>query len=130
MKEQFDFYYMTLPVSMQPGRGAKFSRIESALDFGPKGGDEPIVQTIFPKSEWREILRWGRQMSLGLDGDLNWKAGIDGSDIPVMEELPGQVKGNISIKETLKAFITVPNYSYELGRNDIAATGEGNSECF
>ena len=56
MKDQFDFYYMTLPVSMIPSPGVQFSRIECRLDFAPKGDSEPIVQNIFPKSEWKELL--------------------------------------------------------------------------
>ncbi|MDM8549421.1 hypothetical protein QUF72_05050 [Desulfobacterales bacterium HSG2] len=130
MRDRFDFYYMTLAVSMQPGRDVQFTSIACELDFAPKGSDEPIVQSIFPKSEWREMLRLGRQMSLGLNGNLGWSAGINPSDMPMLENLPGSIRANIENKNEIKAFIAVPNYSFELGKTDIAATGEGNSECF
>ncbi len=128
MRDQFDFYYVTLAVSMKPGPGVQFTSIACELDFAPKGRDEPIVQSIFPKSEWREMLRLGHQISLGLNGNLEWSAGIDPSDM--LENLPGNIKANIENKNEIKAFIAVPNYSFELGKTDIVATGEGNSKCF
>ena len=131
MRDQFDFYYMTLTVSMQPKRGAQFTRVECALDFGPKGKGEPIVQSIFPKSEWKEVLNWGGGMNLALDGNLEWGAEVGMPDLgTIIENLPAQIRANIANKNKLKAFIAVPDYSYKLGRTEIAATGEGNSECF
>lgn len=130
MRDQFDFYYLTLTVSMQPKRGAQFTRVECALDFGPKGKGEPIVQTIFPKSEWKEVLTWGGGMNLALDGNLEWGAEVSMPDGGIIANLPGPVRAKIANKNELKAFIAVPDYSYKLGRTEIAATGEGNSECF
>lgn len=130
MREQFAFYYMTLTVSMQPKRGALFTRVECALSFGPKGADEPIVQAIFPKNEWNEVLSWGGGIKLALNGNLDWGVGVGVPDIAKIANLPGHVKANIANKDELKAFIVVPDYAFTLGRVEIAATGEGNSECF
>jgi hypothetical protein len=132
MRKDFDFYYMTLTVSMQPGRGAQFTRVECELDFGPKGLSEPIVQSIFPKSEWKEVLNWGGGMKMGLNGNLDWDAGVDMKALPkgLLEKLPGQIKTKIVNKNKLKAFIAIPDYAYKLGRSEIAATGEGNSSTF
>lgn len=126
MENRFDFYYMTLTVSMQPAPGAEFSKIECALDYSPKGKDEPIIQTIFPKSEWREMFKLGADINVGLNGNLDWVAGID---IP-LEELSGNLKAKVVNNNDLKAFVAIPKYFFELGRADIAAMGEGNSECF
>lgn len=128
--DRFDFYYMTLSVSMQPGRGVQFTRLECHLDFGPKGESEPIVQRIFPRSEWREILRLGSTFNLALDGNLDWAVEIDASEMIKVGNFPADLKGKIANKNELKAYIAVPDYSYELGKTEIAATGEGNSECF
>ena len=130
MSKRFNFYYMTLSVSMQPGRGTQFTRIECALDFAPKGENEPIVQTIFPKSEWKEILTSGVELNLGLNGNLEWIAGISLPDMVMTEELSGSLKAKVATKNELNAFITITNYSFELGRTEIAAVGEGNSKCF
>ena len=46
MRDQFDFYYFTLTVSLQPRGGAQFTRLTCSLDFGPKGPGEPIVQVM------------------------------------------------------------------------------------
>ena len=130
MREQFDFYYMTLTASLRPKRGAQFSRVECALDFGPKGAGEPIVQTIFPKSEWKEVLNWGGSMNLALNGNLEWAAEVDVPDLSMLADLPQKVKANVANKNELKAFITVPDFSFKLGRAEIVATGKGNAECF
>jgi hypothetical protein len=130
MRDQFNFYYMTLTVSLQPKRGGQFTRVECALDFGPKGPSEPIVQAIFPKSEWRDVLSWGGGMKLALNGNLEWSAGISMPDAIRVENLPGHVRANIANLDELKAYIVVPDYSFKLGRAELAATGEGNSECF
>jgi hypothetical protein len=130
MREASDFYYMTLTVSLQPKRGAQFTLVECALDLGPKGSKEPIVQTLFPKSEWKEVVAIGRRMDLALDGNLDWGAGVDMSDFENLANLPTQIRARIVSKNQLKAFVALPEYSYKLGRTEIAATGEGNSECF
>ena len=129
MKDRFDFYYMTLPVSMHPGRGVQFTRVECHLDFGPKGKNEPVVHSIFPRSEWRELLRLGRKLDLGLDGKLEWTLGSNLSEATA-SEVPADIKGRLVNKSEFKAIIAFPDYSYELGRTEIAATGEGNSECY
>ncbi len=128
--EKFNFYYMTLAVSMQPGRGVQFSRLECHLDFGPKGENEPIIHSIFPNSEWRGILQLGRKINLGLDGKLDWAAEMEGLESIKMPFLNASMKGKLANKNELKAYIAVPDYFYELGRTEIAAVGEGNSECF
>jgi hypothetical protein len=130
MNERFDFYYMTLSVSMQPGRGVQFSRLECHLDFKPKGKDEPIIHSIFPNSEWREVLRLGRGMELGLNGNLQWSANVPGDVLQNLPNLPASIKGQLESKNKMNAYITMPDYSYKLGQTEIAATGEGNSECF
>ena len=130
MRQQFNFYYLTIAVSMLPRRGVQFTRIECSLDFGPKGANEPIVQTIFPNSEWKPLLSWGTGMSLALDGNLNWNAGLSTLDIDILEGLPTEIQARVTNADQLKAFITIPEYSYSLGRTEIAAIGEGNSECF
>ena len=130
MRNQFNYYYMTLTVSMRPERGAQFTRVECELDFGPKGKSEPIVETIFPKSEWREILRLGRSMTLAINGKLEWGMGIDAQSTEVFSNLPGHLRAKVSNNDELKGVIAIPDYTYSLGHSDIAATGEGNSECF
>ncbi len=130
MKNQFDFYYMTMAVSLQPGPGAKFSRLECKIDFGPKGKDEPILQTIFPGSEWKEMLSAGMEFCLGLDGNLNWNAGIDLTSSSISDQSACNIKGKIANKNKMKVFIAIPSYRYQLGKANVSATGEGNSECF
>jgi hypothetical protein len=127
---QFDFYYLTLTVSLQPKHGALFQRLECSLDFGPKGNGEPIVQTIFPTSKWREVLNWGGRMSLGLNADLSWSAGVETPTELAGLDLPANLQANIKNKNEMKSFVVVPEYTFKLGRAEIVATGEGNSRCF
>lgn len=130
MQTQFDFYYMTLHTTLQPARGAQFTRLECSLDFGPKGQGEPIVQTIFPSSSWKPVLNWSGGLNLGLNGNLDWSAGVDTPEQIAGLDLPGAVKANIDNKNALKALVVVPDYHFDLGRSEIAAGGEGDSRCF
>jgi len=130
MRDRFDFYYMTLTVSLRPRRGAQFTRVECALDFGPKGADEPIVQAIFPQSEWKQVLSWGGGMNLALNGNLDWMAQIDVPGAVNLKDLPAHIRAHIADKSELAAFVAVPDFSFKLGRTEIVATGQGNSECF
>lgn len=131
MLDQFDFYYMTLTVRLWPERGTQWRLFECRLDFGPKGANEPIVQNYFPKRAWHEVLKWGGGMHLGLTGNLEWQAGVDMEDLPaaVLEKLPGQVKASMVNRNEMKSFITMPDYSFALGRPEIEAAGAGGSEC-
>ncbi len=130
MQDQFDFYYMTVPVIMRPKRGAQFKVLCCELNFGPKGKDEPIVHTIFPQSKWRTVMNWGGGMSLGLNGNLEWQVGVDATQAAKITELPGDLQANVANKNDLQASIVIPSYNYEVGRFDIAAAGEGSSECY
>lgn len=130
MQKQFDFYYMTLTVSMQSSPDIQFDTMECMLDFGPKGTNEPIIHSIFPVTTWREILSAGIGLSLALNGDLEWSAGVDTTALNAMTNLPGDIKAHVSNKDSLKAYVTIPDYSFNLGKHDIEARGEGDSECF
>jgi hypothetical protein len=130
MQTQFDFYYMTLTVSMHAEGDVQFKRMKCRLQFGPQGSDEPIIHAIFPTNKWRDILKGGVGISLALNGDLDWSAGVDLTALASSMNLPGNVKANIDNKNSLKAFITIPDYSFNLGQNEIIANGEGGPECF
>jgi hypothetical protein len=127
-----DFYYMTLSVDLIPKPGAKFWRLVCEIDFGPKGSAEPIVRTIFPNQKWREVLNYGVGMDLGLDGNLEWNAGIDDDSqiAEVFKFLTPDLKANVLSKNNFKGFITLPAYKYTLGQSEITAAGEGNSICY
>ena len=131
MGDQFNYYTLALAVSMQPGRGVQFSRLECHLEFGPKGEQEPIVHTISPTSEWHDVLSWGGGMQLALDGDLKWQ--LQMPHLPegvTVESLPDFVEAGLSTENQMNSFVAVPDFSFNLGRAEIAATGEGNSLCF
>jgi hypothetical protein len=127
MRDQFDFYYMTLTLSLQVRGDVQFRRVIAWLGFGPKGPGEPIVQTLFPQSLWKPVLSWGGGLKLGLDANLNWSVAVpDGFDL---QGVPAELQGKVGNENALKALIAMPDFSYELGRAEIAAAGEGNSEC-
>ena len=128
MRDRFSFYYLSLTVNLFAQGGVQFSRLRCALDFGPKDIREPIVQSLFPTSEWKEVLNWGGGMKLALNGNLEWGAEVAVPD-ELIQSLPATLRTNIDNKNQLNAFIAVPDYSFQLGRVEIAATGEGNSEC-
>jgi hypothetical protein len=131
MSAQYNYYTLALAVSMQPGRGVQFSRLECRLEFGPKGEQEPIVHTISPTSEWHDVLSWGGGMRLSLDGDLKWR--LQTSHLPegvTIENLPDFVEAGLGTENQMNSYIAVKDFSFNMGRAEIAATGEGNSMCF
>lgn len=130
MQTSHNFYYMTITVDMRPASGAVFKALTCELDFGPKGAAEPIVQTIFPSTKWRDVMQWGGGMNLGLDGNLEWEVGVDASQVANVTGLPADLKAGVANKNDMKSFIVLPDFSYDLGRFDIAAAGEGNSTCY
>ncbi len=130
MRDTYDFYYMTLTVDLRPKPCTKFWRLCCQLDFGPKGEQEPIVETIFPQSKWQPVMNWGVGMNLGLNENLDWSVGVDASKVAEIAQLPGDLKANVASKNSLKALIVLPDYAYEAGRFEIIALGAGNSTCF
>jgi hypothetical protein len=131
MKKRFHFYYMTLSVSLQATGGVQFSELSSALDLGPKGKKQPIVASIFPTSEWKDVIGFGGGMKIGLDGSLAFKAGVDLT--PAMKTalaaLAPEAQAKIGSENQMKAFIEMPDFSYKSGRSEIVATGPGDSRC-
>jgi len=76
MREQFDFYYMTLSVALIPKPGVRFWRLTCELEFEVPDDKGLIVQTIFPTDKWRSVLNFGVGMDAGLNGNLDWSAGL------------------------------------------------------
>jgi len=130
MRSEYNFYYMTVTVNMRPQPGTQFKMLCCQLNLGPKGPDEPIVQSIFPQNQWRTVMNWGGGLNLGLNGNLEWEMGVDASKAAEITKLPGALQAHVGNKNEMKSFIVVPDYNYEVGRFDIAAYGEGTSECY
>jgi len=128
MQQQYNFYYLTLKVGLRPKPSVQFWRLICELDFGPKGEQEPILQSVFPNEMWRSVLNAGVGMDIGLNGNLEWTAGVDTSALTaVLEQVPGQIQGEITNKNDFNAFVTMPAYKYEFGLFEILTTGVGST---
>ncbi len=127
MENTFDFYYMTLNVSLHPKRGAQFQTVECRLEFGPD--EMPIVQTIFPQPRWRTVLEWGGGLTLGLDGNLEWQAGLPGDAISELTGISGIPSAQLKTTNEMNSRIVVADYAFRTGRAEISATGEGNARA-
>jgi len=131
MQTQYDFYYMTLTVGLRAQPGAQFRRLTCQLDFHPKGNNEPIIQSIFPNHKWRTIMNFGVGIDVGLNGNLEWSAGVDSAWLGELTNLlPGELKTNATNKNELKAFLVLPEYKYELSHAEVTAIGDGSSTCY
>ena len=125
-----NFYYLTMVISMVPGDAVKFDQIKCELEFKKSGPDAAIIHSMFPAPEWKEILKWGGRLDLGLDANMSWNmaAGLDTPEqLKKFAQLPAELKAKVTNKNKYKGFIVIPAFSYSLGRADIAATGLGNT---
>lgn len=129
MNTQFDFYYMSLAVSLFPKRSNLFKIIECRLNFRGIDAKSPIVQSIFPQSRWKTVLEWGGNLSLGLNANLDWDIGVDNDKLAEVTSLAGLPTANIKTKNELGSRVLVPEYSFSVGRAEIVATGNGNDHC-
>lgn len=125
MANQFDFYYFTLTVLLEPGPGVQFSEVECRLDFGPAAA-RPIVQSMSPESLWNAVLQWGGNLSLQINADLSL-----GLSLPAQarEALPEATR-RLAANADARAFVVVNDYRFTLGRAEIVATGQGSDFCF
>jgi hypothetical protein len=128
MQDQYDFYYLTLKVELRPKPAVQFWKLMCELDFAPKGEQEPILQSVFPNEKWRSVLSTGVGMDIGLNGNLDWTAGVDTSAISaILKQVPGEIQGEVANKNEFNAFVTMPAYKYEFGLFKILTTGVGST---
>lgn len=126
---EFNFYYMTLPVSIVPKRGARFMRIITTMQFGPKGLKEPIVHSIFPTNKSKDLLSLGVGLNLFLGSDLKLDADLSGLTVAQIQQLPIHLQAKIVNKDHFRAFVSLPTYTFTLGQAEIVALGEESSDC-
>jgi hypothetical protein len=128
MENQYDFYHMTLTNSLYPKRGHIFKRIECRLDFRNPGSARVIVQSLFPEPRYREVLEWGGSLNLALTGNLDWDIGVDASAVEELKKL-GASAAKLKTNNEIGSRIVVPDFTFNMGRAEIAATGKGNDHC-
>ena len=128
MKDDYNFYYLTLNVNLRPQPGAKFWRLTCELKFSK---EKTIIQSIFPEHKWQPVIKTGVGMDIGINQNLDIDAGIDSSKITeVLKSVPANLKANIVSKNKFKAFAVIRDCKYELGRPEIVAEGTGSPECY
>ena len=128
MKDDYNFYYLTLNVNLRPQPGAKFWRLTCNLKFSE---EKTMIQSIFPEHQWQPVIKIGVGMDIGINQNLTWDAAIDSSIITeVLKSVPANLKANIASKNKFKAFAVIPDCKYELGCPEIVAEGIASPECY
>jgi hypothetical protein len=122
----FDFYYLTITASLFPRRGAQFDLVECRLTF-PE--ETAIIQTIFPEARWRRVVEWGGSARLALNGKFDWELGLPSDALRELSGAEAIPAANLKNANELSSFITVPSYSFDIGRPEITAVGVGDSQA-
>lgn len=118
----YAYYRLAAPVLLYPGRGAQYRLLEGQLAFEVAHGQREVgIYSIFPKAEWKPVIDWGGSLRLGLDGNLEWAAGVDQTEVKI-GKLGGALSGRVKNINQISSFIQVMPFVYTLGRMEIEAT--------
>lgn len=129
MQNQYDFYFMAMPVAVFPKRGELFNRVECRLAFEVASDQQVVMHALFPTSKWLRVLRWGGEVNLALNGNLDWDVGVDPARLDEVKNLGDVPAANLKTADEVKSRILMPNFAFELGRQEIVAAGEGKNFC-
>lgn len=130
--DQYDFYYITVPVNLFGSPGVQFDDLICELDFGPKGEKEPIIQAMFPSGEWHDVLMLEAGSSLAVDVDFGWQVGLSSKEDELQKliaNIPAPISGNVLNKNNMHGRVVVPKFNFSIGRKEISAAGLYNSQC-
>jgi hypothetical protein len=137
LMKRFDFYSLVISVDPKPQPNVVISKLECQLDFRPQGdpqpnAPQPIVHSIIPNSKWQTLVNAGITLNMGLDANLDVGVGVDASEFTKIANLPDydKFKANVSTKDEFKGFIALHGLNYKLGKFNIFAQGEDNSQCY
>ncbi|MCB8924023.1 MAG: hypothetical protein H6652_00185 [Ardenticatenaceae bacterium] len=130
MTHAFDFYFMTLSVQMRPEPGTYFRALGCILNFGPDDDTEPIVVSIFPDEQWKEVFNFGGSLELNLDGNFEFQVGIEEKYLDFVPLLPAAKQARVFNQSSMQSSIKIPAFSYSRGRFNIAAYGPDGPECY
>lgn len=130
LRDQYEMYYLSLPVNLRPARGTSFWRVECQLALNNPQGDEPIIQSQFPQGEWQPVLAWGGNFTLALDAGVEWGMEVGTGLSAKIDKLPVRLKPRVAGHDGLAGFIRLPDFSFSLGRASIVAEGNGSSAAF
>ncbi len=118
----YAFYQMAAPLLLHPGRGSQYNLFESQFAFDvPRGQREAAIYSIFPQAEWKPVLDWSGSLHLGLDGNLEWGAGVEKTEVE-LAKLSGALTGRVHNVNQMTGFIKIVPFEHSLGRMDISAS--------
>jgi len=123
---RFDFYLLTIPVTLLPKSGWAFRQLECNLCFNADASDQqrPVAHEIFPTSEWIEVFRASQTLSVGLDENLQFK--LAPSSFGGGPRLSDAVQAQVELKSGVKSTLILGPFNYTIRRPKIVAVGKGN----
>lgn len=132
LMKQYDFYSMVVSIDPKPKSNVLISKLECQLNFASKDNQNPIVHRIIPNSKWQSLINAGVNLNMGLNADLDIGVGMDASELTKIANFPDydKFKANVGTKNEFKAFWVLDNLNYNLGKFNLFAQGEDNSQCY
>lgn len=119
-QQHYSYYVIAEPILLYPKRGSQYKNLECQIEFTAPRNKSISILNIFPESQWNNVLSWGCDLGVLINGNLEWGIEIEKSELAT-KKVKSSMGLNIGDKNDLSGFIQVHPFKYDLGRMDIEA---------
>lgn len=134
LMKRYDFYSLVISIEPKLEPNVVISQLKCNLDFRCKDDHQPndpqilIHRILAPSTKWQTLVKAGINFNIGLDANLEAKAGIDTADLAKVDNLP-YINADVETKNNLQGSLVLKGLNYESGKFEIFAQGENDSQA-
>ena len=130
-----EFYKVDIPITLKSAQDWAFSGLACSIAFCPEEEEKkqvhllPTIHDIFPSDEWQEIFSFQDSLTLGLDENLEFRAGVDQVE-GNWKKLSGEAKAKVGGELGGSIKLVFGPFAYQVRKAMIKCRGRGNIEAF